>query len=119
MANEITITTSGNLRNGALIQPMLSQAVQSDQATPRAGSFTVDIGTSEESIDFGDIAPGYVRMTNLDADNFVRVRFAAAANAIRLLADRGQALFYLDAGVTVFAIADTAACRVQVEAYNA
>jgi hypothetical protein len=119
MADEITIITSMRVENGPLRVVAQSQSVKHTQATPRAGGpGVVDIGTSEETISFGDIVPGYVRFTNLDTTNFVRLRFATGANAIRLLPVNGQALLYVDSGVTVFAIADTATCRVLVEAFN-
>jgi hypothetical protein len=116
--SQITIVTGLSLKNGNLEYQGRSQTVQAAQTTARGGGFTVDVTTSEDQIDFGDIAPGYVRLTNLDNTNFVRIRFATTANAIRLPAERGQAVFYLDSGVSVFAIADTATCRVHVEAFN-
>lgn len=119
MANEITITTSVTCRNGLLNVTYPAITKQYNQTTARGGGpGSVDVGTSEENIDFGDIVPGYVRLINTDATNFVRIRFSASDNAIRLLANGGMALFYLDASVTIIAIADTGACRVTIEAVN-
>jgi hypothetical protein len=117
VANEITVTTDLKCKNGLLDFSAKQTTIRVDQATARAGSFTVDVGTSEENIAFGDITPGYVRFTNLDATNFVRLRFTTTANAIRLPPNGGMALIRVD-GVTVIAIADTAACKIQVEAVN-
>ena len=117
MANEIQITSTIQAAKGSLEFNGRPLRILADQGTARAGSFTVDVATSEASINFGDIAPGYVRLLNLDATNFVRLRFATTANAIRV-PKGGVALFYLDSGVTLYAIADTAACKIQVDAIN-
>jgi hypothetical protein len=116
MANEITISTRVASRKGLLNYTGQSQQSQFDQTGNGASSFTVNIGTSEETISFGDVSPGFVRITNLDDENFVRVRFATTANAIRLRPNGGVAIFELDTGISVFAIADTAACLIQIEA---
>lgn len=118
MANEISVTTGVSVTNGFLRQTSPTETRQFNQTTGRAGSICQDIGTVEESVSFGDVVPGYVRATNLDSTNFVRLRFAAGANAIRLPAGGGQAVFYLDASVTLYAIADTAACKVKFDSYN-
>lgn len=115
MANEITVSSQLSVSKGLLSQTGQSQRTRFDQTGNGAGSFTVEVGTSEENIAFGDVAPGYVRFTNLDATNFVRIRFSTTDNAIRLRPSGGVAIFQVD-GVTVIAIADTAACLVQVEA---
>lgn len=118
MANEITLTSGVKLVNGLLIHDGRKTVKQFDQTTARGGSLTVDVATSEAAIDFGDIVPGFVRITNLDLTNFVRIRVTAATNAIRLRAGGGFAIFEVDPGVTVRAIADTAACKIQIEAFN-
>lgn len=118
MANEISVTTGVAVANGFLRQTSQTETRQFNQTTARAGSVCQDIGTTEETVSFGDVVPGYVRATNLDSTNFVRLRFSTGANAIRLPAGGGQALFYLDSSVTLFAIADTATCRVKFDSYN-
>lgn len=119
MANEITVSTELRLLNGLIEHNGEPKTASFNQATARAGGpGTVDVGTSEQNIVFGDIVPGYVRAMNKDATNFVRLRFSATDNAIRLLPNNGVALFYLDVGVTLIAIADTAGCKVQFEAVN-
>jgi hypothetical protein len=116
MADEITVTSQIATRKGLLNFPGQSQRTRFDQTGNGAGSFTVDVGTSEETISFGDVAPGFVRLTNLNATNFVRVRFTTTDDAIRLRPNGGVAMFQLDAGASVIVIADTAACLIQVEA---
>lgn len=119
MANEITVTTGLALSNSLLVIPSTVKTVQFTQTTARGGNpGTVDVGTVEETISFGDCVPGFVEAVNLDATNFVRLRFATGANAIRLRANGGRCLFEIDSSVTLFAIADTATCKVRFTSVN-
>ena len=118
MADEIKVTTGLGVANGLLKQDLGTDTTKFDQTTGRAGIVFKDVTTTEGSISFGDGAPGYILATNLDATNFVRLRFSTGANAIRLLAEGGRALFYLDSGVTLFAIANSATCKVRFEWVN-
>ena len=119
MPNEITVSTSLQLANGKLIVNSINGGFQADQATAKGGGpGTVDVGTSEQTIDFGDIAPGFVELRNLDDTNFVELGFSTGVYGIRLIADGGPALFYLNTGATLYAKADTAGCAVQITAVN-
>ena len=119
MANEIRVTTGLQLSNGPLTVQVSAKTFQADQTTARGGGpGTVDIGTTEETIDFGDIVPGFVEFKNLDATNFVELGFSTGVYGIILSAGGGPALFYLKTGATVYAKADTAACAVQITAVN-
>lgn len=119
MANEISVTIGASVTNGFLRQTSATQTRQFNQTTARAGSICQDVGTSEESVSFGDGVPGYIVATNLDTTNFVSLRFVSAgANAIKLLPNGGQACFHLGASVSLFAIADTAACKVKFDWIN-
>lgn len=119
MANEISVTIGTSVSNGYLKQTTSTQTRQFTQTTARAGSVCQDIGTSEESVSFGDGVPGYIVATNLDTTNFVSLRFVSAgANAIKLLPNGGQACFHLGASVSLYAIADTAACKVKFDWIN-
>ena len=74
-----------------------------------------NVGTSEEAILLGDVAPGgYVFVQNLDTTNFVSLRQATgAANFMKLLAGE-WAIFRMSVDTTApFAIADTAAVNVR------
>lgn len=118
MADEIRISSTLSVVKGSLdFTGRNYRQIRQDQGTARAGSFTVDVPTTEVTIDFGDIAPGYVRVFNLDPTNFVRLRFATTVDAIRVPPE-GLALFHLDSGVSLIAIANTAACKIQVDALN-
>jgi hypothetical protein len=119
MANEISVTIGASVTNGYLRQTTQTQTRQFNQTTARAGSVCQDVGTSEETVAFGDVVPGYIVATNLDTTNFVSLRFASGgANAIKLPANGGFAGFHIGAGVTLYAIADTAACKVKFDLYN-
>jgi hypothetical protein len=119
MANEISVTIGASVTNGFLRQTSATQTRQFNQTTARAGSVCQDVGTSEETVAFGDVVPGYIVATNLDTTNFVSLRFASGGgNAIRLPANGGQACFHLGTGITLYAIADTAACKVKFDLYN-
>lgn len=118
MTDEITIINEMRAVNGNLNFKPGKNTKQFDQTTARAGSFTVEVGTTEESIDFGDLAPGYYQLTNLDATNYVQVGYATTVYVHRLLADGGSLQAYLESGVTVFVKANTAACDIQVQAID-
>lgn len=119
MANEITVTAGLSVSNGYLKHTAATTTRQFTQTTARAGAVCQDIGTTEETVALGDVVPGYVLATNLDTTNFVSLRFVSSgANAVKLVANGGFALFHLGAGVTLYAIADTAACKVKFDVVN-
>jgi hypothetical protein len=119
MADEISITTGIRLSNGDLEIPTTTKTRQFDQTTQRGGNpGTVDVGTTEETISFGDCVPGFVEMVNLDGTNFVQVGFSTGVYGFRLIAGGGPALLYLETGAILYAKADTATCKVRVTGVN-
>lgn len=118
MADEISLTCGINVTNGLLRHVVAPSTRTFDQTTQRAGATFQDIGTTEESVSFGDGVPGYVLATNLDETNYVTLRFATGANAIWLLSGGGVALFYLAPSTTIYAIANTATCKVKFDWFN-
>ena len=119
MADEITIQTGLKLLNGTLEVASTNKTRKFDQTTARGGNpGTVDVGTTEETISFGDCVPGFVEMVNLDATNFIQVGFSTTVYGFRLLAGGGPALIYLETGATLYVKADTAACKVRVTGLN-
>ena len=119
MPNEISITTALRLTNGLLNVPSTQKTTQFDQTTARGGGpGVVDVGTSEETIAFGDCVPGWVEMENLDETNYVEVGFSTTVYGIRLVASGGRCLFYLNTSATVYVKANTAACKVRVTSLN-
>lgn len=119
MANEITITTGLALTNGLLIVPASNTTTRFDQTTARGGGPGVlDIGTSEETITFGDCVPGYIEMVNLDASNFVTWGNVTANLDQKLSANGGRALFEMVSGGVLIMEADTATCKVKITCLN-
>ena len=119
MANEITITAGLVLTNGNLSVKVNPESTRFDQVTRRGGGpGTVDVGTVEQTVDFGGIVPGFVILKNLDDTNFVELGFSSGVYGIKLQPG-SLALFELVAGTSVFVKADTADCAVQITAINA
>jgi hypothetical protein len=117
MANEITLTTGLRVVNGNLKVNVSTEAIQIDQTTARGGGpGTVNVGTTEETIAFGDITPGYVIIKNLDSTNFVDFGNATGNLQFSIPAG-GVALFHIRTG-TLYMKADTAACNCQIIAID-
>lgn len=111
-ANAIQLSTSLTCVNGSL-DIRISKTKQIDQTTAKGGNpGTVNIGTSEEVLAFGDITSlGIVWLLNMDATNFVELgpeSSGAMVAALKLKAGEGYAI-RLKPGVTWRAKADTAA----------
>tara|TARA_R100000951_G_scaffold106862_1_gene101745 strand:- start:390 stop:749 length:360 start_codon:yes stop_codon:yes gene_type:complete len=114
MANEIKITTGMSCLNGNLNITVPSRTISVDQTTARGGNpASVEVGTSEETISFGDTTARYVHMQNLDSTNFIELGFSTGVYGIKLLAGE-TAVFPLKTSASLKAKADTAACTLQV-----
>jgi hypothetical protein len=119
MANEIQITANLVARKGgAVVNPgAVSKAItmSGDDMTQN----TQLIGTSAETLDLGEIsgAPSALMVVNLDTTNFVLVGFTNPPTEIKL--NPGVPMLISPAGATIYAKADTAACRVLVAAVEA
>jgi len=118
MANEITMTVGAKLINGTLRSTESNHTAQFTQATARGGSWTVDIGTSEETITWGDIVPGYVKLINLDPTNFVSYGVVTLNLDFEIEAVGGCAIFKMATGAALIMQADKAICKVQITAFN-
>lgn len=119
MANEIQVTTGLALSNGLLVITSTNTTVTYDQTTARGGNpGVVEVGTSEETVSFGDVTPGWCEFKNLDVSNYVQVGFSTAVYGFRLPANGGSAIMYLESGATVYVKANTAACNVRITALN-
>ena len=117
MANEIRLTLNMDVNNGAFTFKG-RHSFQVDQSAIGGGNpGVVDIGTSEEDIDFGDITTeGYAVLKNLDDTNYVQYGPKSAGSMVafgRLKAGE-VAVVRLEPGVIIRAIANTAACKVEV-----
>ena len=114
MAGEVkvvgSITVSGGVSSG-------TNTVTLDwTATKGAEDKIVSVGTTQETISFTDIGtPGYMILKNLDIANYVEVGYTTAATADAMKVPAGGFLIVpLSPTATVYAKANTAACRVRV-----
>lgn len=114
MANEIRESLNFTARkNGAEVAIATSNNIT--MTGDDLVSLTQVIGTTEETVGFGDItgAPGEVIIKNLDATNFVRLSATGQTGfAIKLLP--GRFTVFQPTSATLYAIADTAAVRIQI-----
>jgi hypothetical protein len=118
MANEITVTASLRVANGNLSVSTPTTSKQFDQATLRGGTFTVDAATSETTVDFGDIVPGFILLQNLDTTNYCEYTTVTTDYDLKLRANGGFALIDLSGTQTLYLKANTAACKIQVTLIN-
>lgn len=121
MANEISVSVSLRAQKGNSA-PFRSWGPVLDDWTGSGGfnPGSVDIGTTEEVISFGDVTPGWVVLRNLDPTNYVTYGPTSGGVMVPLgrLNPGKPALLFLAAGVTLRMQANTAACRVQIEAID-
>lgn len=117
MADEITITHKISCVNGNLNFAPPTKTYRVDQTA--AGGPTpgyVTIGTSEESISFGELSTvGWLHMENLDSTNYIQWGFATGAYGGRLEAGE-SASFRLNPSTTLYVLANTAACKALIYA---
>lgn len=121
MADEIKLSCSIVAEKNNLKFSRFHSNLLDDWTTARGPNpGTVAVGTSEEDISFGDAAPGWVIIKNLDSTNFVKYgpKSGAAMVDFGRLYPGMASMFYLASGVTLRMIADTAACDVLIEAIN-
>ena len=86
-------------------------------ATLKYTKYKQNIGTAEEAVELGEItSPGYAVFINRDATNFIELRVSTGgAKFAKLKPNGGFAIVYLGSGAQVpYAIADTAACQMEV-----
>jgi len=122
MANEITLQFSGSLQNGAARDRFdIGGQLLIDQAAAGADGGIVAVGTSETTVSFSRLTtPGVCFLLNLDGTNFVEYG-PDSGGTIAILGKLkpGEFAFVrLAAGVTLKAIADTAACNVLAKCWN-
>lgn len=117
MANEGKVTVSmsatGGLATGSLEKSFDWSVSQG------AAQLIQTIGTTEETITFTDIATnGVVTLQNEDPTNYVSVGFSTGVYGIRLKpGSNGGGIpieITLEPGAVLYAVANTAACRVSV-----
>lgn len=119
MANEISHTLRLQLTNSPLRDDNDPGRVQVTQTALGMSSQVLTIGTSEETVSLGDIStPGWCYLVNCDSTNYVEVGFSTGVYGIRLKAGEPAHCFRLNSGVTIYAKANTAACKVLFKVYE-
>lgn len=118
MANEIRISASMSVDNGNLSFSQNYGSKAYDQAAvggPSPGM--IEVGTTEEQQTFSELtAPGWVTIQNLDDTNFVLWGFSTGVYGGKLLAGDTAGPFRLNTSTSLFLKADTASCRIVVNA---
>lgn len=113
----IRITTAFKIDNGNVQLTTPSITTRFDQATARADKGkTHTISSSEETISFGDVAPGWIRITNLDLTNVVNYGVFTGKLFFQCLPNNGVGLFYLIAGSDLIVQAPSGDCDIVIEA---
>jgi|688.fasta_scaffold1552243_1 hypothetical protein len=119
MANEISVNIALTVANGNLREFITSGSQQFTQAAvggPVPGYQT--IGTTEETITTSELSTlGWAYFQNLDATNYVELGFSTGVYGIRL--EPGEpAVFRLKPAATIYAKANTSACKLQVKIFE-
>ncbi|MCP4528937.1 MAG: hypothetical protein GY833_23960 [Aestuariibacter sp.] len=118
MANEITITGKVTLKSGGFELELNSRSLKVDQTGEGGIQQVQEIGTTYEAIDLGQVATeGYAMFRNLDDTNFVQIGLDGGASltpVMKLLATETAGPLRIDAAATLFALADTASCNLEV-----
>lgn len=113
MANELALSATLRFSSGNYLVERQYSGLFTVTGTDMTTG-TQLIGTSEEALAFSaDIAtPGYLFVKNMDATNYVEIRNATgAASTIKLKA--GEFALFRISGTAPYAIANTAACRIE------
>jgi hypothetical protein len=114
MANELTVSCSVRLNKNSREVNKSYGGVQIDVTGDNPITNIQNIGTSEEAIVVGDVGTaGYFMAKNLDDTNYVTIRAGAGvADLVKLKA--GEVCLFRLAMNGPYAIADTAACDLEV-----
>lgn len=108
MANEIRIFSGMEVINDPINLKNNQRTQRFDQTSKVGSDLFRTIGTSEETISFGDITPTWVQVTNLDSTNFVDIRFSTGVAGLTVPAGVTIGPVKLKSGASVIGIADTA-----------
>lgn len=121
---EITVTFTLQVANGSYKETYQPGVISIEQAAVGRGGYVQTIGTSEEEVVFGDVATeGYALLRNLDATNFIEYGphsggSGGAMVAMGKLKAGEMAWLRLKPGITLYAQADTAPCKLDVRVYE-
>ena len=121
MANEVTMTVSAAYDDSVSIASLSKANLQRTSSGLKVLKNIQEIGLVEEAVDVGDAgsAGGYtIMLVNLDDTNYVQFYNGTGGTPTIRLSPLGTlgdvAIFRQDAGDTLYGIADTAACDVEV-----
>lgn len=121
MSHEIKLRLSYLVDNGFFHDSFQGGQINIDQANPgRGGKGGQVIGTSEETVDFGDVTvEGLLFMRNLDPTNFITWGpDSTGMVAIGKIKPGEIALFRVNPATVLKAKADTASCKLDVRLYE-
>lgn len=119
MANEISVQMSLKITNGnADFRRRISKNItQAASGGPTPGFLT--IGTSEESTAFAELTTeGLVLIENYDGTNYIEWGFSTGVYGGKIPAGE-FALFRCKPGLTLYYVANTAACKAFVGGFEA
>jgi len=118
MANEIQMTASLIVnKDGTALNGTASKVVDMSGSAKIAS--TQNIGTTTEALAIGDITNmGYLYVKNLDSTNFVLIGLTSPVQASNAMVHLKPGEFALipTRQETIYAIADTAACNIDIVA---
>lgn len=120
MAREGTIAISLRVtKNAAQVANTSSTTI--DVSGSQLLHNTQNIGTTSETIDFGNISgtPQAVMIRNLDATNFVEIGGDTGLTVFKIKIPKGQSTIIYPSSGTIYAKADTAAVNILVTACEA
>lgn len=119
MANSLTTSISLTFGDGVNLNLPVSHSKTTTPSSAVIHDKVYDIGTSEETVAFGDTTPDRVFLHNLDATNFVEYGGVTTERPFRVK-PLHAATVQMGVGITsLFLKADTASCRVRVVAIPA
>jgi len=116
MADEITINIRGQVVNGFMKRVFAPGSLKFTQASVGSQWFTWNVGTSEEDLTLVDITTeGWCFMRNVDATNYVTYGPKDTTMKAFGRIEAGEvAAMRLEPGITIRAIADTAAVDLDI-----
>jgi hypothetical protein len=121
MANEIQLSITSRVTNGAFFDQFQFTGQGIDQAAIGRGGYVQTIGTSEEVIEVGDITTnGFMILKNLDEANYVTWGPESGGSMVVLgkIKFGEPAVLRVAPGVIIRAQADTADVQLDVRLYE-
>lgn len=121
MSGEITVQSRLRVANGSLLfdTGLITKSIDQSALGGPAPGFWI-VGTTEENTTFPDLTnEGLLYMINLDPTNFVDWGFSTGVYGGRMLAGESAGPFRVKPGATLYAKADTSACKIAVYCFEA